>query len=325
LSDPALSAPLPQQADQAYEQEQCTQVTSNPGRYKTAPRSDSHMIEHPRTRSGKYSNRAHQFQCCNSFISDSSLVICYRFVLLDRAWPHMYHTTPLSLKLESYRQVNLAQTLERNHTATSKNQSKPDSSYSTTSTKPSKTTTQKHPYSTLQHLKKYLQKVAQTITPSPSAYIEYIQNWQYHIPTLPKHSHKQHPSTPTQTNLYSEPTHNQNTPNYRPPKTPETWNCRPTPLNYVVPSIQLITKRPHKQNPHYLQTLNSRQTIQTPSPYPAQNNQRAGTKSQKPPTPCLTLTQYLHTQTQPTHESQQLVVISPQKNPNPKNLKKIKP
>jgi hypothetical protein len=273
------------------------------------------MFEHTRTRSGKYPNHAHQFKCCNSFISDSSLVICYRFVLLDRAWPHMYPTTLLSLKPESYRQVNLAQTLERNRTATSKNQSKPDPSQPTTSTKPSKLC------STPQHLKKYLQKVAQTITPSSPAYTEHIQNWQYHTPTLPKHSHKQHPSTPTQTNLHSEPTHNQKTPNYRPPKTPETRNCRPTPLNYVVPSTQLITKRPHKQNLHSLQTLNSRQTIQTPSPYPAQNNQRAGTKPQKPPTPCLTLTQYLHTQIQPIHKSQQLVVIFPKKIQTPRTSK----
>jgi hypothetical protein len=228
----------------------------------------------------------------------------------------MYPTTPLSLKPESYRQVNLAQTLERNHTANSKNQSKPEPSQPTTSTKPSK------PRSTPQHLKKYLQKVAQTITPSPPAYIEHIQNWQYHTPTLPKHSHKQHPSNPIQTNMHSEPDHNQNTPNYRPPKTPETRNCRPTPLNYVVPSTQLITKRPHKQNPHSLQTLNSRQTIQIPSPYPAQNSQRAGTKSQKPPTPCLTLTQYLHTQTQPIHQSQQLVVILPKNIQIPRTSKK---
>jgi hypothetical protein len=151
------ATPLPPQADQAYEQEQRTQVTSNQGRNKTAPRSDSHMFEHTRTRSGKYPNHAHQFKCCNSFISDSSLVICYKFVLLDRAWPHMYPTTSLSPKPESYRQVKLAQTLERNRTATSKNQSKPDPSQPASSTKPSKLC------STPQHLKKYLQKVAQTI------------------------------------------------------------------------------------------------------------------------------------------------------------------
>jgi hypothetical protein len=257
------------------------------------------MFEHTRTRSGKYPNHARQFKCCNSFISNSSLAFCYRFVLLDRAWPHMNLTTYLSPKPESYRQVKLAQTLERNHTATSKNHSNPDPLQPTTSTKPPKLC------SIPQHLKKHPQKIDQTTTPTPPAYTQHTQNWQHHTQTLPKHSCRQQHSTPTQTNPHNEPTHNQKTLKCRPPKTPETRSCRHTPLNYVVPSTQLSTKRPHKQNPYSLQTPNPRHTIQTASPYPAQNNHQADTQPQKPPIPCLTLTQYVHTQTQPIHKHQQ--------------------
>jgi hypothetical protein len=165
------------------------------------------MTGHLRTRSGKYPNLAYQFQCCTSFILDSSFGICHRSTSIDRVWFHTHYTNLLHLKLESHRLVHLTQTLENNLITTFTNHSKPDPLDLATSPIPSNPTIQKYPCRIPQHHKTYFQKVAHTATSTHPAYTKYTQICHYHTPTLLKQMHKQHPDAPTQVSPHRKPDH----------------------------------------------------------------------------------------------------------------------